>query len=821
MRKKGVCFRKAAVLLASALLVTGLSACGEGDKGDQGPEGPAGPPGARTEAPESLTATITDVSIDSAPVVELKVEDGNGIAFRGLDEGGRVSFTIAKLVPGSGGETNHWRSYIWHADGGAAGGSTSEIANAQAYNDSDGTLENHGDGTYTYTFATDITDNVQRYNHETGSQETVAYEPDLPHRVGMEIRGSYAGDDLPGADAVYTFKPSSGEVVTAGRKIVARDSCNECHGNLAAHGNGRFQPDYCVTCHQPGSIDVESGNTMDFRVLVHKVHTGENLPSVLGPDGDSGTADDGDYAFCGHGCEHYGSGLTSFAEVAFPQDTRNCTKCHDPAETEATPQATNIVEKPNRAACGSCHDDVDFETGTNHPGGAQSDDSNCSGCHSSGGSVGSVLASHTILTQEYGQRFEYVIHDISNTAPGNTPQVTYSIKYDSNDDGTYDQDLDVLAPDGQVDPANGASVNLNLAWSHQGTTDDEAFFDYTNYDPVAESVTGDAPAEPVSMSLLSDNAANITDNGDGTFTVTSSQAIPASGVTGSGAVAMEGYPAAQYDADGDGTPEWHAHGIAVTSAVEYFAITDTSVQARRQVVDIAKCQGCHGKNDGLAMHGANRNDNVELCVMCHNPNNTDLKMRLADPTTEDDVNSATPDDLEERPIDFKFLIHAVHGADKRSTQLVVYGYRNSSHNFSHLHFPRSSSDCLACHVEGTYQLPLGNGVLGSTLDTGDTVEVANMYGTSDFWLDDNPATGPAWDPTDDGNASPMASVCRACHDSDSAASHMITTGNATLPLYSYGDLQTQSWLDANSVEACATCHGPDRTVSVSKVHGLD
>ena len=41
---------------------------------------------------------------------------------------------------------------------------------------------------------------------------------------------------------------------------------------------------YCVTCHNPGTTDANSGNTVDFKVMVHKIHMGEELtqPYVLG-----------------------------------------------------------------------------------------------------------------------------------------------------------------------------------------------------------------------------------------------------------------------------------------------------------------------------------------------------------------------------------------------------------------------------------------------------------------------------------------------------------------------------------------------------------
>ena len=50
-----------------------------------------------------------------------------------------------------------------------------------------------------------------------------------------------------------------------------------------------------------------------------------------------------------------------------------------------------------------------------------------------------------------------------------------------------------------------------------------------------------------------------------------------------------------------------------------FSVDGSPVQHRRQVVDIAKCNGCHVT---LSLHGENRNQ-IEMCVLCHNPTETD------------------------------------------------------------------------------------------------------------------------------------------------------------------------------------------------------
>ena len=99
--------------------------------------------------------------------------------------------------------------------------------------------------------------------------------------------------------------------------------------------------------------------------MIHKIHMGSSLPSV-----EAGTP----YQIIG-----FNNSVNDFSTVVFPQDIRNCTTCH--AGPTPPTQSANWFAFPNRAACQSCHDDVNFATGANHPGGIQADDSLCSTCH--------------------------------------------------------------------------------------------------------------------------------------------------------------------------------------------------------------------------------------------------------------------------------------------------------------------------------------------------------------------------------------------------------------------------------------------------------
>src|SRR6185503_3345058 len=126
----------------------------------------------------------------------------------------------------------------------------------------------------------------------------------------------------------------------------------------------------------------------------------------------------------------------------------------------------------------------------------------------------------------------------------------------------------------------------------------------------------------------------------------------------------------------------------------------------------------------------------QLCAICHNPANTDIGRRPADPTT-------TVDGLKEQSIDFKFMVHAIHGADMRENPYVVYGFGSSANDFSHITFPGILNNCATCHTGSTFAVPLAANVLATTNDSGASRA----------------------DPADDINTTPTAAVCSSCHDS--------------------------------------------------------
>jgi OmcA/MtrC family decaheme c-type cytochrome len=360
----------------------------------------------------------------------------------------------------------------------------------------------------------------------------------------------------------------------------------------------------------------------------------------------------------------------------------------------------------------------------------------------------------------------------------------------------YGNNYDVAgATIGDRDPEFGAGASLNVltGWDTR---------DYTNNDGA-----GSRPSRANSLAAI----ANAVDNTDGTFTITLAT-IPGT-ATGSGVIAIEGHPRAE-TVVGSGTFDI---SVPVKGAVAYFGITDTTAVARRTAVDIAaKCDNCHDK---LSLHGNNRADNAQLCVICHNSRNTDVGQR---PKTGGGIpdTAATADGKREESIDFKRMIHAIHAAQKddpattvveghgfREEGIKLYGYGGSLHDYSSVRFPGILNDCTTCHNTGTYELtgtwesPSQNGILASSMLAEPTATDAATY------------TSELADQTNDLTISPTAAVCSACHDGAQAQAHMETVGGAKFNV-------VQSAI-SGTYETCSVCHGPGNIADVKVVHGVE
>ncbi|MFA5913596.1 MAG: OmcA/MtrC family decaheme c-type cytochrome, partial [Burkholderiales bacterium] len=626
--------------------------------------------------------TISGVTINSPPVVNFTVTNEAGVGMAGLSAAD-LRFNIAKLVPGSNGGPSTWQNYINRASGGAVQGSQERSAAGYAF----GTLANNGNGSYTYTFATDIKSATcpAPCTDADGKALDISYQPGLTHRVTIQ----QANSAYPKTTGTYDFVPN-GNALTTKRDIVSDAKCNECHDQLTAHGT-RVDTKLCVTCHNPGSWVAGAPNTpVDFKVMIHKIHDGVGLPSVI-----AGTP----YVVNG----------TDFSKVAFPQDVRNCTKCHDgtPGAANATAQGDNWKMQPSMEACGACHDDVYFGAKPDpakpyqkvaHPGGVVSDDSTCSLCHEAGKFTDKkdIVVAHNFPTRfkAASAKFQYNIISVAPTTAGSKPVITFSVTDPTNGDAPYD-----IKTAAAFTAGANSTLTVKLGWNTKDFGNDSS---------------GQSFGQPVSINLLN-NAAVVPGATAGTYTVTSTVGVPAA-QTGTLRALMEGHPAGDVTTAGTFTDR-----LKVKSVFKDYAITG-SVTARRVVVDIAKCDVCHGT---LSLHGNNRTDEPGVCVVCHNPNATDANQR---PKTAGVLTGGTDGKLEES-IDFKTMIHAIHAGQSsnggfRTKGIVVYGFGGSVNDFSKVVFPGKLNDCSTCHAGTSYQLtgtwaaPVADGVMGSTISTG-------------------------------------------------------------------------------------------------------
>lgn len=215
-----------------------------------------------------------------------------------------------------------------------------------------------------------------------------------------------------------------------------------------------------------------------------------------------------------------------------------------------------------------------------------------------------------------------------------------------------------------TNPSTGTAYDLRTdpAWTQTASGNSRLFLqvgwttaEFTNVDSGSNTVGGRGAGIPIPINAL---AANVVANGDGTYTATAPLPIPAS-ANGSSGVIMEGHPAGQ-----DTTGAWTLR-MPVRSVVRYFPITGTTAVPRRQIVDANKCLNCH-RSDGtgvapqLTVHGNNRTEEPQACVMCHNPNATDIVFRLAtDPKVVIGRNTYA-----EQSLDFKRLIHGIHASSR-------------------------------------------------------------------------------------------------------------------------------------------------------------
>jgi OmcA/MtrC family decaheme c-type cytochrome len=226
---------------------------------------------------------------------------------------------------------------------------------------------------------------------------------------------------------------------------------------------------------------------------------------------------------------------------------------------------------------------------------------------------------------------------------------------------------------------------------------------------------------------------------------------------------------------------------------------------RPSVVDINKCLTCHER---LGFHSnAGRNNNPDLCVLCHNPEMTSSNTfagYVKGSTGAWLIANSTDTGaffVSEKPMNLKDMVHGIHAGEERSDPFNFIrsapnpippatspGGGAGVYEFGEVVYPGKLADCQGCHKAGTANY--------------DVVTNANAMWSTQKSNADLGTQGAVLDPKLYSRLGPNTAACGSCHDSDEAKAHF--------------NLNTSFGLGS---ESCSVCHGPGRSEDVAVVHG--
>lgn len=676
------------------------------------------------------------------------------------------------------------------------------------------------------------------------------------------------------------------------KSTVSDQACMNCHGTNvfhALHEGGNPQGvGACVVCHvradrsetrlgtgatiTDGAITAP-GTAPGTRLMgyVHGIHNSHNMPahdvtSNIDPDGSSGPLPPAPYTvakpegvYARNNSLRLVDGVPQISSpfsIGFPSYMNNCSTCHDTQEN-----LDLVLAKPlSYQTCISCHDGWNG-FGTASFGTVDHTSFNaattCTSCHGTPFSPKLTVADfhNGDLTQrsgllwdgkdqsiEEGKKIAMEITGITRD-DAQTPNrlvITWTAKnpatgasYDPcNSDyaaGPVFFGKSGLPSSNCTNTSNGCNSNLSVLRAYaQGN-------DWVN------AGVGSSPGQPGSaINVVAPNAdPAVFTNGQTTCTAgVAATVVNVDNTTATkGTLALQGKPQVKFT---NGNVIW----TRSPSPTREFVVATGAEPAgkRRPIVDSQKCLGCH--QGSLYQHGGNRVDNVELCVMCHNPASNEKNNRV---NMTVDASEAY-DGKTGQTYDLRYMLHAVHSAGETGAPLVYYrtngiylfgskealakvstwpgtgcqvvagsGAPSSAtgaqcdpanttavtknHNFVEVHYPRALNDCGACHVSSSVTLPsTSTAVAVTTYDAG-----VSPWGMQ----------------TDDVLMSPATASCMSCHQSGDAAMQSALRAHAyqnswTPAVFTNG---REDILGGGAAESCVLCHGAGNVADFNAAHG--
>ncbi len=771
------------------------------------------------------SAGLSAVSVNGAPKVNFAVFSDGGV--KADLKIANVSVAIAKLVPGSNGDPDQWVNYIYRKEtattGVGPGGAKVPAATAmQATTDGKQTdpallaaqLVYNADGYYTYTFKTDITNPAQTNG--------VVFEPGRTHRVAIQLsyKNAAGATVLVNPYIDFTLDANGKSVLVTDpaktRKMTDVASCNGCHEKLALHGGGRVDTQFCVMCHNPGTTDANSGNVLNLATMVHKIHAGKLLYSKLAAGGE-------DYTIWG-----YQNSKHSYADVGFPQDLRNCTKCHSGANPN-TPQGDNWKTKPSKEACLTCHaSNTGSAWDTLHKvvagefvaAGAPAlalPNQECARCHG----AGSVLSAESVHWNQVEANAAKYKMNIESVAFNDTPDHkgrSVSVKYFLSDPTNGNAAYNLVTPDCTYTGTAGACVPPTTTPATPNNTKFGNLRFYLAYQNVVGQLDAVTEFSAYNNGGNGASAYAHTGSNDGSNHYTVNIPVPDDSATaiakGTARVVSIGQIKEPKLAAASGTsprpqvvPTVYVN-TGVQHSYQELALSGT-MQARRSVVANEKCNVCHsalGAASGSntlpnAFHSGARTI-VEACVVCHDANRVSTTVMTNGLALNESYQ-------------FKRMIHGIHGNSKRT-----YPFTNGNKVVGAFCNPANTSDIAKAACNGTLVFAAGvENFAAEVAWPGVGINCNACHVNNSYKVDQSPLgavvkkDSGVTDPTLWKVISPKAASCTACHDSSKAVDHVASFGGA-----SFGD-KTQAQIAGLPRETCDDCHASGGSKSVDIVHG--